>query len=714
MLANKGSNNREIGRELNVSSYGISEASNFWRYPMNFKSATTNKTQQIPENLEKKLQIALKQATRDTNILDIGVSIGVVTPDSTWTGTSGVSDLKTQEPTKPEDLFSIADITKAYTSTTILKLQEQGKLSLDDTLNKWLPDIASKITNGKNLTIRQLLNGTGGLYNFFNDEEFFSDLVADYLSGTNRDWQPEELIAYAFGKPVFSGLEYGEKWTYTSTGNVIAALIAEKVTGKPFKQILKKEILEPLGLKNTFFTSQEVNSEKRARGYGDIFTVDGNLRSDGILEDYTGASTKNAYGSGSIVSSAEEVAIFFNSLASGNLLSPESTTEIFNYVDTGLNTGIPSEDKFGLGVYPTKLPWGETRSAAGSQPGYTSEVNHFLNSNVTIVVLVNRWVSDTAELLFQAYKALVANALLLNDGFALNGTEANDYLKGESINDVINGLKGDDIILGQDGLDALDGGIGNDYLDGGKGNDYLFGKKGKDIIKGGKGDDFLNGGVGEDFLNGGKGNDYLIGGDGKDIIRGGKGRDFLNGGMGDDILIDTEGINVFYGNDGDDLLLAGNEDDLLYGDAGRDRIFANAGNDELFGGKGDDYLKGGKGDDNLIGGKDNDTLIGSFGNDTLAGDSGDDILFGGYGTDRFQMSQGKDIIQDFQDSWDLLKLPTINGSPSSFNEFEIFQIGQNTVISWESPKFDDDLEIQMNLTVLQGVRVSQITMDDFV
>ena len=655
---------------------------------INPEVAIMNPTE-LPEELEQKLQTALLQAAQDINSPDIGVSVGVVTPDVTWTGATGISNLETQQATQTDDLFNIASISKSYTSAIILKLQEQRKLSLDDTIDNPLPEIAVNITNGENLTIRQILNGTGGLWDYFNgNDEFLSDLIADYLSGSNRDWQPEELVAYAFGKPLFSGGGSSEVWTYTNTGNIIAALIAEEATGKPFKEILAEEILSPLELNNTFFTTEDVSLEQRARGYEDIFTADGTIGADGILEDYSIVNTEIVYGAGSIVSSAEDVARFFDSLASGDLLQPESTAEIFNYVDTGFGS------EFGLGVFSRDYPWGETRRMSGDGFGYISNVDYFLNSDTTISVLVNQN-STRSELVRLAYIASIANSLGLNDDSAINGTEADDYLTGTSNNDLINGKEGDDIIIGKKGLDAIDGGVGDDLIEGGEGDDVLFGKEGDDNLYGGQDNDFLNGGVGDDLLKGNRGFDNLIGGDGKDTLLGGKDDDILSGGAGDDLIRDTQGNNAFYGNDGDDLLFAGKGDDVLYGDAGSDRLFANAGNDQLFGGSSDDVINGGKGDDLLIGGEGEDTLIGSSGNNILTGDSG---------SDRFILSKkGTDIITDFTQSEDLLQLP----ETISFADIEISQGSgdneDNTFITFSSE----------TLAILNNINSEEISQSDF-
>ncbi|MBE9045782.1 serine hydrolase [Pleurocapsales cyanobacterium LEGE 10410] len=633
----------------------------------------------IPEKLQQELESALNQTDRDLGGIDVGVGIGVVTPDGIWTGATGVSDLETEEATQPEDLFKIASISKAYTSAVILKLQEQGKLSLEDTLDKWLPNIANRLTNGESLTICQLLDGTGGLWDYLDvNGEFLPDFIADYLSGSNRDWQPEELVTYAFDKPAFSGSDSTEQWTYTNTGNLIAALIAEKATGKHFKQILSEEILEPLGLDNTFFTTEDINLDELAKGYDDILTGDGNIGQDGNLDNYTAVNTEISYGSGSIVSSSEDVAKFFDSLASGNLLSSESTAEIFNYVDTGFSRSRTQLDKFGLGVYPSTLPWGETRGMDGSQFGYKSQVDYFPSDDTTISILANRGVvggNPKVNLVIEAYKASIANTLGLNNGSVVNGTVSNNYLTGTSNNDAIDGQDGNDILLGKKGLDALDGVKGDDFLFAGMGNDYLFGKEGSDNLSGGKDDDFLNGGAGEDLLQGGKGSDFLIGGDGKDTLFGGKDDDLIDGGADDDLVRDTQGSNFLYGNDGDDLLFAGMGDDVLYGDAGSVRLIAN-GNDRLFGGIGDDYLNGGKGDDNLIGG---------LGSDTLTGLSGNDTLTGGDGSDRFILFKEETaIITDFTQGEDFLKL----SANISFDDIEIIQGSgdneNNTLIAFES------------------------------
>jgi Ca2+-binding RTX toxin-like protein len=559
-----------------------------------------------------------------------------------------------------------------------------------------LPEIAAKIPDAENLTIRQILNGTGGLWDYFNDsDEFTADLAADYSAGSTKDWQPEDLVAYAFDKPPFSGESSTGQWTYTNTGNVIAALIAEKATGKPFKEILTAEILKPLGLKNTFFTSEDADLSQRARGYEDSLTKDGNPGQDGILDDYSFVDTRAiAYGPGSIVASAEDLAVFFDSLASGDLLQPESTAEMFNYVDVQIDGNSNDILQVGLGSYASELPWGETKSMNGEIYGYTTDVDHLINSDTTISVLVNQS-TPRADLARLAFKASIAETLAASDA-AIAGTKNQETLTGTAANDIINSLEGDDTIAGQDGLDVLNGGQGNDSLDGGSGNDLLLGKENNDLLNGGNEGDLLNGGDGDDQLNGGDDNDSLLGGQGSDRLNGNEGSDILDGGAGNDRLRDTAGDNILYGNEGDDWLFAGTGNDIFYGEAGNDLAIANGGNDQLFGGLGNDDLNGGLGDDQLFGGEGDDLLTGGAGSDSFTGDNGSDrfILFW----------EGTDTITDFTDGQDLLEL----SGKISFEDLEITQ-GQgedidNVLINFQA----------QTLAILNDVNVEAISQSDFV
>ncbi|GCL43887.1 lectin-like protein [Dolichospermum planctonicum] len=270
------------------------------------------------------------------------------------------------------------------------------------------------------------------------------------------------------------------------------------------------------------------------------------------------------------------------------------------------------------------------------------------------------------------------NSITLNVQNFLNvvGTTQNDTIKGNNLANELVGNTGNDTIQGNDG---------NDILDGGDGNDQLFGGLGNDILQGDNGNDFLNGDLGNDTLRGLAGDDILDGGVGNDSLLGGVGNDILFGDFGDDIL------NAEAGND------------LVFGDDGNDRLYGGDGSDELNGGIGKDFLYGGNNNDTLFGNDDNDTLWGEAGNDILNGGKGNDILVGGTNNDIFviALSNGADIVQDFQDGLDRIGL----SGGLLFSQLTILGTGTNTVIRNTSSG-----EI---FATLQNVSSTLITSVDF-
>jgi Ca2+-binding RTX toxin-like protein len=413
------------------------------------------------------------------------------------------------------------------------------------------------------------------------------------------------------------------------------------------------------------------------------------------------------FANGSITSNAANVAEFFHQLSRGEVLQPESTAQLFDFVSTGAVAGDTTANQvadggfYGLGVTADLFPWGETRSAGGSIPGYRSDVNYFPGDDTTIAVLTNGS-SEFDDLLkfglfTRAFSAALANTLELADTSAINGTENDDLLTGTRESDIINGLEGNDTLLGEDGVDALDGGRGNDSLNGGKDRDVLFGKEGNDLLDGGEDNDLINGGIGNDDLKGSTGADSLLGSQGDDRLDGGEDNDLLDGGAGSDRLTDTRGNNSLYGNDGDDFLFTGMGDDRLAGDEGNDRLEANSGNDRLFGNEGDDFLNGGE---------DNDSLLGGSGNDALVGLSGNDTFTGGDGSDRFVLQPGAiATIADFTDGQDLLELST----GLTYADLNIMQ-GQGDNASDTLITLNENDEI---LAILTGVNAGAIAPTDF-
>ncbi|MBD2534127.1 serine hydrolase [Nostoc flagelliforme FACHB-838] len=322
-----------------------------------------------------------------------GATVAVITPDGfTWEGASGVSDLTNQNLMSPDKIFNIGALTETFTAATVLKLAEKGTLSLDDTLGKWLPDITQNILHGESITIRQLLNGTSGIYYYREDEQWRFDITTDFLNGSTKNWSSEDLVAYTYDKPRFSGEASSSVWTYPGTGTVLAKLIVQKATNSSFPNVMREQVLKLLGLNNTFFSGENQLSGKLARGYQDALDADGNIGEDGILEDFTDTNPSLYLASGTLFSSSQDIARFYQALFSGELLKSKSLKEMLTFV----NEGISYEgNQYGLGVASfensSQREWGK----GGDNPGYSSEMRYFPDQSDAIIVTLGNGGSNS-------------------------------------------------------------------------------------------------------------------------------------------------------------------------------------------------------------------------------------------------------------------------------------------------------------------------------
>jgi D-alanyl-D-alanine carboxypeptidase len=157
------------------------------------------------------------------------------TGERTWQGASGLGDLRANRPARAGDRFRVGSMTKSFVAALVLQLVGEGRLSLDDNLERWLPGL---VPSGERITVRQLLNHTSGLYNYSDD-----------LPEPPRRFRPRELVAIATGhKPLFTP---GTQFSYSNTNYILAGLLVERVTGQPLDDQLEQRIFQPLGLDHT-------------------------------------------------------------------------------------------------------------------------------------------------------------------------------------------------------------------------------------------------------------------------------------------------------------------------------------------------------------------------------------------------------------------------------------------------------------------------------
>jgi D-alanyl-D-alanine carboxypeptidase len=286
--------------------------------------------------------------------------------DRTRVLTDGVADLRTRRAVRASTRFRIGSVTKPYVATVVLQLVQEHRLSLDDSVERWLP---GAVPGGDQITVRQLLGHRSGLYDFFDDPRH----IAPYLEGDFAfAWTPQELIGLATShEPVFApGGEPG----YSNTNTVLAGLIVEAVTGHTLGTELRTRLFAPLHLRRTTFATGQGMRRPFARGY---------LVTDAGLQDVTRVRPTHTWASGNIVSTARDVARFFHALSSGRLLSAPLLAQMRTTVPIGHGAGV------GLGLMSQRFPCATFIGHDGAIAGYVSEARETMNGSQQFVLLTN-------------------------------------------------------------------------------------------------------------------------------------------------------------------------------------------------------------------------------------------------------------------------------------------------------------------------------------
>ena len=215
--------------------------------------------------LEEKLQTVLDENVE--NLDGRGVSAAVIMPDRPlWKGVAGISHDTVR--ISPDMLFAIGSVTKNFVATLTLKLAEEGKLSLEDSLHTWLPSYQHI---DRNITIRQLLNHSSGIYMFWSNQKIWDDLKKD----RTKIWTPEEILSYIKEPYDFAP---GERFRYSNTNYLLMAMIIERVTGSSLSAEFRERFWEPLGIRSACLSIEEEIPDKMAHVFGDNFNNDGSTQ----------------------------------------------------------------------------------------------------------------------------------------------------------------------------------------------------------------------------------------------------------------------------------------------------------------------------------------------------------------------------------------------------------------------------------------------------
>ncbi|MFJ2259589.1 serine hydrolase domain-containing protein [Streptomyces sp. NPDC087844] len=295
----------------------------------------------------------------------VGVVARSTDPRGARYATGGVADQATQAAVRPGDKFRIASAGKTFVATVILQLVGEGRLSLDDTVEHWLPGAVSGHGNdGGAITVRQLLQHTSGLFDYTADFPEFAS-KAGYQADRYRTWTPEQLVAVAMRyAPEFAP---GEGWSYSNTNYIVAGMIIQKVTGHTWNEEVTRRLIRPLGLRDTLAPTTDSRIPGRhLRGYS-------SFEEAGPAIDITELNVSAGGAAGAMISTTADLSRFYQALLGGRLLRPAELTAMKTTVPAPeLEPGWPGV-RYGLGLMKVPLSCGGAYySHGGNLPGYTT------------------------------------------------------------------------------------------------------------------------------------------------------------------------------------------------------------------------------------------------------------------------------------------------------------------------------------------------------
>lgn len=295
---------------------------------------------------------------------------------------AGVAETTNNQPMSAGAATRIASVSKAFNGAIILQLAANGKLALDSTIGSLLPTLPKAWSAA---TISQVLQHTSGIPDYIKDKTFLEQFIAN----PQMQRTPEQLIGYVAKKP----LEFkpGSKYSYSDTDNIVAGLIAEKVTGVAYDQLLAQTITTPLGLTGTSLPSTSALPAGFIHGYDrDAQT--------GQLEDVSELINPGlAWASGGMVSTASDLNNFVRSLLAGKLFNPSVLTAPSAFVPGAGGPPGPGTNSSGLAIYRYETPCGVVYGHTGNMPGYTAFIASSPDGSNSVSFAVNGQISPSSN-----------------------------------------------------------------------------------------------------------------------------------------------------------------------------------------------------------------------------------------------------------------------------------------------------------------------------
>jgi D-alanyl-D-alanine carboxypeptidase len=329
--------------------------------------------------LKQTLQLKLDEWHRSANFP--GATLGVVLANGEAFGLAvGFSDRETKARLKANNRMLAGSVGKTFAAATALQLVKEGKIGLDDKIEKYLGGEPwfLRLPNAKEITVRQLMNHTSGLVRYEFKERFTKDLTAN----PEKVWKPAELLAYLFDEK--APFEAGKGWDYSDTNYIVLGMIIEKVTGRKFYDEANHRVLKPLKLTDTI-PQDGPKLQGVVQGYAGPNNPFGG-RDEMIQAGKFSINPQFEWTGGGYASTAQDLARWAKMIYEGKAFSPDLLPQVLNGVPAPM---IGREARYGLGVIIRQTPAGTSYGHSGFFPGYMTDVMYFPDQKVAVAVQVN-------------------------------------------------------------------------------------------------------------------------------------------------------------------------------------------------------------------------------------------------------------------------------------------------------------------------------------
>lgn len=343
-------------------------------------SNSSSPSSEIRQNLQRIVEDSLVPTESQ------GVVINITTPLWTWSSAAGQASLLPEISAEPGMNLRIASVSKTYVAAAIMKLAEQGRLSIDDPIGKWIgPEYLAYIHDSGMITLRMLLEHRSGL----NDYDEMEEMIPLQLAQPDTPVSTRESILSGLERPAF--FPPNEGWMYSNVNFLLLGLVIDAASGESYEGYMQHEILAPAGLSNTYMmTSPPVREIPQPFMHCILQT------SPGVWFDYSTLYVNWDRGAGDIAATIDDLAHFHKALRDGVIIRRSSYEEMAKAVspmgEVNLLSSLPgSASEYGLGYVKASSPADGVTflGHAGGYPGSTTLMFYWVEADTYITLNVN-------------------------------------------------------------------------------------------------------------------------------------------------------------------------------------------------------------------------------------------------------------------------------------------------------------------------------------